>query len=86
MTQQDYPGSISLIDETLKVCVFYEKNDCDFRDNICISIIEDCPEDEKVFRSGETNLFITSVQARALANILQSAVDKSEANCSESVS
>ena len=81
MKTKKSPGFISLIDDTLKVHVFYESSDCDFRDNICISITEFCPDGEKVFRSGETNLFITSEQARELGRSLISAADSSENDC-----
>jgi hypothetical protein len=81
MKTKNSPRFISLIDDTLKVHVFYESSDCDFKDNICISITEFCPDSEKVFRSGETNLFITSEQARELGRLLLSAAECSENDC-----
>jgi hypothetical protein len=69
--------SITLLDGTLQVNVFYEKGDHEFEDNVCISFKEDCPEDEKIFYAGETNIFITSAQARELAALLIKAADQS---------
>ena len=34
---------VSLLDNTLKVNVFYDPADGDLRDNICVCIQEDCP-------------------------------------------
>jgi hypothetical protein len=76
-------ASISLVDETLRVEIFYDPGDCDFKDNICISILEDCPPAEKLFQVGETNLYITAEQARKLAQALLSAVEDSEQHCPE---
>ena len=81
MKKKNSPGYISLVDNTLKVHVFYESSDCDFKDNICISITEFCPESEKVFQSGETNLFITTEQAHELGRALISAAECSENDC-----
>ncbi len=69
--------SIKLLDGTLQVDVFYEKGDHEFADNICMCFKEDCPEDEKIFYAGETNIYITSDQARELANMLTKAADQS---------
>ncbi len=66
--------SISLLDDSLKVKVYFEESDRDFEDDICISFLEDCPEDEKIFRADETNIFITPDQAGLLIMALQRAM------------
>ena len=69
--------AIYLLDNTLRVEVSYDNSDCDFEDNICIQIIEECPENEKVFVHDETNLFITPEQAIQLARLLSAAAQTS---------
>lgn len=68
---------ILLVDETLRVVVFYEAQDKDFADNVCLCIEEDCPEEERLFREQITNLFLTREQARRLAEALLQAVEHS---------
>jgi hypothetical protein len=72
---------IYLLDESLMINIFYEPKDCDFRDNICLSIIEDCPEEERIFKAEQSNLFLTSNQARQLASALNKAALLSEKAC-----
>lgn len=69
--------AISLLDESLLVRVFFEEPDCDFRDNVRLSILEDCPVDEKVFIHDETNLFLTPDQADLFAQVLIEAATQS---------
>ena len=66
--------AIYLLDESLKVEIHYDHEDCGFDDNICVRISEDCPNDEKLFVSDETNMFITIHQAMALGKALEAAV------------
>ncbi len=73
---------ISLLDGTLKVDIYFEQKDCEFGDNVCLSIVEKCPDDEKVFRGDETNLYLTSKQARKLASALLNAAEESDIYCS----
>lgn len=68
---------IELLDGSLKVEITYEKSDKEFDDNICMRMWEDCPEDEKVFYAGETNLYLTPEQARQFANALLQAANLS---------
>ena len=60
-------NDIWLLDESLRVRIFYDCNDCNYEDNVCISLYESCPPDEKVFKADETNLFLTPEQANQLA-------------------
>ena len=66
-----------LVDDTLRIKAFFEPTDRDLHDNICLSVYESCPEDEKIFRNDETNLYLTSAQARKLAEMLLTAADLS---------
>jgi hypothetical protein len=70
--------SIYLLDRSLKVDVYFEPDDRDFKDNICISFCEECPDNEKIFVADETNMFISVEQARHLAEILINAANESE--------
>ncbi len=69
--------TISLLDGTLRVDVFFEKGDHEFEDNVCICLKEQCPEDEKLLYAGETNIYITPEQARELANMLLDVANQS---------
>lgn len=68
---------IPLLDESLRVQVFFDEPDCDYKDNICISFLEVCPEDEKVFIHDETNIFLTPDQAEKFASVLLEAAKQS---------
>lgn len=65
--------TLLLLDDTLKVDVFFEKNDEGYADNICLRIVESCPDEERLFRAEETNLYLTSLQACTLAKLLNAA-------------
>ncbi|GAB4272352.1 MAG: hypothetical protein Kow0080_18680 [Candidatus Promineifilaceae bacterium] len=71
--------SIFLLDGSLRIKIFFEKSDNDYEDDICITIEEDCPDDEKLFIADETNIYITPKQARELALALNQAAEISEA-------
>jgi len=68
---------ILLVDETLRVVVFYDTADKGFEDNVCLCIAEDCPEEERLFREEVTNLYLTRDQARRVAEALLKAVEHS---------
>ncbi len=70
--------SLILLDDTLSVDIFFEPSDDQFDDNVCISLWESCPEDEKIFIADETNIYLTPNQARELAKMLLDAVNASE--------
>jgi len=69
--------AIFLVDETLRIEVRYEPEDEDLRDNICLCILEDCPDEERLFRAEETNIYLTARQARELAEALLNAAEHS---------
>lgn len=70
--------TISILDGSLKIDVYYDCKDSQFDDHICIKIVEDCPEDEKIFFAGETNIYLTAEQARQIAKDLLQAIEQSE--------
>ena len=69
--------AIFLLDDTLQIEVHYESEDEDLRDNICLRILENCPDEERLFRAEETNIFLTARQARDLATALLNAAEHS---------
>jgi hypothetical protein len=75
--------TISLLDNSLKVTVFFEEKDCEFDDNVCVSFAEVCPDEERIFRAEETNIYLTPKQAHQLAKALEQAAQASEQYCSE---
>lgn len=72
--------TLHLLDDSLQVQIFFEEPDCDFTDNICVSFIEDCPAEEKIFIHDETNIFLTPDQAEAFAGLLVAAAARSRAD------
>ncbi|RPI32559.1 MAG: hypothetical protein EHM70_08660 [Chloroflexota bacterium] len=70
--------AILLLDNSLRVEIFFEESDTDFADDVCISIVEECPEEEKLFIEDETNIFLTPEQARQVAEALLSAAEESD--------
>jgi len=70
--------SIYLLDRTLKVDIFYECEDHDLEDNICVSIVEDCLPAEQLLRAGETHIYLTPDEARKLGEALLDAARLSD--------
>ena len=75
--------SISLLENSLQVDIYFEESDRDFEDDICISFIEDCPAEEKIFRADETNIYVTPDQACLLVLALQRAMENYRSSCQE---
>ena len=73
--------AIYLLDNSLKVDVFFDPTDSEFEDNICISFVEECPEDEKLFLAGESNIYLTPEQACLFAEAITKAVKDSRRSC-----
>ena len=69
--------AITLLDGSLKMDVFYDCKDRQFDDHICLKVVEDCPEDEKIFYAGETNIYLTAEQAQQISDALLKAVHQS---------
>lgn len=74
--------TIHLLDETLQIDIFYECEDEDLEDNICLTIIESCPPAERVLRSGKTYLYLTPDEARTLGEALLEAMNRSKTDTS----
>ena len=70
--------AIYILDKSIRIEIFFDEGDSDYKDNICVSIDEECPEDERLFRADETNIYITPEEACALAKALMAA-----ARCSQ---
>ncbi len=64
---------IHLLDDSMVVEVFFDPSDREFSDNICVRVKEDCPEEERLLRAEETNIFLTPQQACQLAQALSKA-------------
>lgn len=71
--------TIHLLDKTLQIEIFYECEDQDLEDNVCLTVVETCPPGEKILRAGETHLFLTPNEARALGEALLIAANRSDA-------
>ena len=69
--------AIELLNGSLKIDVFFEKNDKEYDDNICVCLKEYGPEDEKILYADETDLFVTAEEARKLAEMLIEAAERS---------
>jgi hypothetical protein len=70
--------TIILLDGSLKLDVFFDCKDSQFEDHICLQIVEDCPEDEKIFYAGETNIYLTAEQAQQISAALLKAIHQSD--------
>lgn len=75
--------SVLLLDNSLNVEIYFEESDSAFDDDICISFTEDCPDDEKIFRADETNIYITPDQACLLLLQLQRAMEHYRSSCQD---
>jgi hypothetical protein len=69
--------TVTLLDGSLKLDVFYDCKDSQFDDHICLQIVEDCPEEEKIFYAGETNIYLTTEQAQQISVALLKAIQQS---------
>lgn len=72
--------AIYLLDNSLKVEIYYDEMDEAYGDNICISLTEDCPTDERLFRADETNIYLTPEEACQFAKMLQAAAARSRSD------
>lgn len=70
--------TIYLLDKTLQIEIFCECEDRDLDDNICVSIVESCPPQERLLQAGETNIYITAAQAQQLGIALLEASGQSK--------
>lgn len=61
---------VFLLDDSVKVEVYCDEMDNEFEDNICVSFVEECPEEEKIFKADETNIYLTPKQAEKFGQLL----------------
>ena len=69
--------ALELLNGSLKIDIYFDKDDKEYDDNICVSLKEYGPDDEKIFYAGETDIFITPDEARKLAEMLIAAAESS---------
>lgn len=68
--------AVKILDDTISIEVFIDKEDAGFEDDVCLRFTETCPEEEKVFYGGETSLYLTRKQAKQIASeILKALAD-----------
>ena len=70
--------AIWILDDSIRIRVFYAQDDCDLEDNICLEIFESCPKDEKIFKTDEVHIFLKKEEALQIARALNQAVDNSQ--------
>ena len=68
------------LDDSLQIDIFYECEDNDLEDNICIAIVERCPPNERLLQAGETHIYLTPDEARVLGEALLIAANHSKSN------
>ena len=76
---------IELLKGALLLKIHLEKNDIEYDDNICLCFEEPCHEDEHIFRGDQTNLYLTSSEARMIANALLAVADESDISSKDSL-
>jgi hypothetical protein len=69
--------AIDVLNGSLNIDVYFDKDDREYDDNICVCLKEFGPEDEKILYAGETDIFITPDEARKLAEMLIAAAESS---------
>ncbi|MHC1773471.1 MAG: hypothetical protein AB9907_17385 [Flexilinea sp.] len=63
--------AVQLLDDSLKIEIFIDKEDAEFDDDVCVRVTETCEEEEKIFYAGETNIYLTRDQARQIVEEFQ---------------
>lgn len=69
---------VVLLDGSLVVEISFDQDDRCYDDNVCISFVESCPEDEKLFCADATHIYLNPEQARILAESLLKAASESD--------
>ncbi len=67
--------TISILDDTLQLRVFFDKKESRFDDDICLCIRERCPDEEKLFIADETNIYLKPEEAALLVLELERALE-----------
>ena len=73
-------STISLLDGSLKLTIYFDDSDRDFEDDICLCFQEDSVEAEQLFRADETNVYITPEQAALIVLELSRALEAARGN------
>ena len=71
--------TIHLLDQTVHLDIYIDASDAEFEDDVCFRFVEDCPEDEKIFCGGETELYLTREQARQIRDRLIKVLEEGDA-------
>lgn len=74
-SEDQHMATLSLLDGSLKLTVFYEQSERDYEDDICICFVEDCDEKEKLFRADEVNIYLTPREVGLLVLELNRAME-----------
>jgi predicted RNase H-like HicB family nuclease len=74
---------VQILDGAMTIDIYFDPLDSEYEDDICLSFVECCPEEEKVFSAGETNLYVTRKEAQQLIEALLAAMQESEENNEE---
>ena len=69
--------ALKILNGSMNIEIFFDKQDREYEDNICVCIKESGPDDEKIMYAHETNIFLTPDQARELARMLTQAAEQS---------
>ena len=75
--------TIFLLEGTLQIDIFYDCEDQDLEDNVCVQVTECCAPEERLLRAGQTHIFLTPGQARELGETLLEAAHKSETDLAD---
>lgn len=76
-------SAITLLDNSLKLTIYFDDDDSEFDDNICLHFQEDCPEAERLFRIEDTSFYITAEQAALIVLELGRALEAARSNLSD---
>lgn len=70
-------ATLSLLDGSLRLTVYYDQSDVSFEDDICFCFVEDSVEDERLFRADEVSIYLTPEQAALLILEINRALESS---------
>jgi hypothetical protein len=66
---------INLLDGSLKLSIYVDEADRGFEDDICLRFVEDCPDEEKLFKADDTRIYLTPEEAGLLVLELTRALE-----------
>ncbi len=73
-------AAITLLDGSLRLTIYHDEADREYEDNICLCLVEDCPEDERLLRADEVSIYLTPEQAALIVLELNRALDAARRN------